>query len=228
MPKRAQPYLTEENIERVTAQWLEEIRSLVPPRPQLELNLDKSALLLIDLQNYFCSAGGRAYLPAFEPVSKRILNLLQIWRRGERPIFFTRHCHRTGSDRGMLGKFFRDYIDCGEWGAQLAPDFSPREGEFLIEKDTYDPFWKTDLEEKLRSLGVEQLLITGVVAQLCCETTARSAFIRGFEVYLAVDGVASSRAEFHRSSLLSLASGFAILYKASEIEDMVRDQIGNL
>jgi isochorismate hydrolase len=54
------------------------------------------------------------------------------------------------------------------------------------------------------------------MAHLCCETTARSAFTRGFEVFFLVDGTASYNRDFHQASLLNLAHGFATLLLTGE------------
>jgi len=54
------------------------------------------------------------------------------------------------------------------------------------------------------------VVICGVMTHLCCETTARSAFMRGFEVFFTVDGTATYTEAFHRASLLNLSHGFAV------------------
>ncbi|MEW6239950.1 MAG: isochorismatase family protein, partial [Chloroflexota bacterium] len=78
-------------------------------------------------------------------------------------------------------------------------------------------------EQTLRDLEVEQVVITGVMTHLCCETTARAAFVRGFDVFYVVDGTATYTEAFHRASLLNLAHGFAVPVLAEEILEDVRD-----
>lgn len=87
----------------------------------------------------------------------------------------------------------------------------------IIEKSRYDAFFMTPLEENLRKLEVSQVVICGVLTHLCCETTARSAFMRGFEVYFTVDGTATYNEDFHRAALLNLAHGFAHLVRVRDI-----------
>ncbi len=111
----------------------------------------------------------------------------------------------------MFGEFFEDYIRCGEWDSLLWEGLGPiSEGE-LIRKDSYDAFYKTGLEERLRAEGVTQVVVCGFVAHLCCETTVRSAFVRGFRPYFPADATASWREIHHFSALLSAASGFAVV-----------------
>jgi len=79
----------------------------------------------------------------------------------------------------------------------------------VIKKCQYDAFFNTDLEEMLVSKSVTHVVICGVMTHLCCETTARSAFMRGFDVWFAVDGTATYNKDFQRATLRNLSHGFA-------------------
>ena len=79
-----------------------------------------------------------------------------------------------------------------------------------INKTQYDAFHNTTLEDKLNTLNIHQVIICGVMTHLCCETTARSAFMRGFDVFFTVDGTATYNEELHCASLLTLSHGFAV------------------
>lgn len=87
----------------------------------------------------------------------------------------------------------------------------------VIKKAQYDAFWETDLEELLHSKGIKQLIITGVMTHLCCETTARAAFVRGFEVFFTTDGTATFNSDSHFSTLYNLAHGFALPVLVEEV-----------
>jgi isochorismate hydrolase len=115
----------------------------------------------------------------------------------------------------MLGRFFSSVISCGDPDSGIV--FEPRSGETIIRKTTYDSFYGTQLEMILRAGSISQVLITGVLTHLCCETTARSAFVRGFEVYAAVDAMASSSEELHLGSLLSMADGVGVMMDTASI-----------
>jgi len=85
------------------------------------------------------------------------------------------------------------------------------EPEEIILKTQYDAFYQSELEQQLTRAGVEQLVIGGVVTHLCCETTARSAFVRGYEVFFLIDGTATYSEAFHTGTLRNLGHGFAVL-----------------
>jgi isochorismate hydrolase len=82
-------------------------------------------------------------------------------------------------------------------------------GATVVTKSQYDAFYQTELEAILNEKGIKQLIVTGVMTHLCCESTIRAAFIRGFEVLFPVDGTATYNFDFHRSSFLNISHGFA-------------------
>jgi isochorismate hydrolase len=77
----------------------------------------------------------------------------------------------------------------------------------------------TGLQELLHERRMEQVLVTGVLTHMCCETTARSAFCRGFEVYVAADGTATSSEDRHVCSLMSMADSVALIMSVAEVLD---------
>ena len=91
----------------------------------------------------------------------------------------------------------------------------------VVEKHQYDAFHGTELEKLLRDRGVERVVVTGVATHLCCETTARSAFVRGFEVTFPVDGTATYDEQHHLATLLNLAHGFATATRVGDLIDAV-------
>jgi nicotinamidase-related amidase len=85
--------------------------------------------------------------------------------------------------------------------------FGPR--EILTKKGQYSAFQGTRLESLLKQLRVTSTVICGVMTHLCCETTSRDAFMRGFDVIFTVDATATLDEVLHVSSLRGLAHGFA-------------------
>lgn len=217
MVKRAVEYVTAANLEQKTAAWLANLRGAVRPRPQLEIELSRCALLVVDMLRYFAAEAGRAFLPATRAITPQIEALVALFRESKRPIVYTRHCHTGLDDLGMLGRFYRDYIHERERDSLLIDAFRPEAPELLLRKNTYDAFYRTKLAQWLRDMDVDQILVTGVLTHLCCETTVRSGFVRGFEMYVAADGMATSTERLHTSSLLTLADGFAIVLSTAEV-----------
>ncbi len=212
-----EPFLTLLNIDDKTAEWLSRISRLTHPRPHLVLEPDKCVMIVVDMLHYFADPAGRVFLPSTEAIVPRIGMLLEAWRNFAGTVVYTRHCHSGSDDTGMLGRFFSDYIRCGEKESEIIPRLSPLPDEKVFLKNTYDAFYDTGLDEYLRNKSIEQVLITGVLTQLCCETTARSAFVRGYEVYIPADALSTSSEELHIGSLMNLASGFASITDSAAV-----------
>jgi bifunctional isochorismate lyase / aryl carrier protein len=213
---RTEAYVDERNLAERSGVWLEAIRRRVPARPRLQLDPPRCALLIIDMQRYFADPAGRCYLPATAAITPRIAALRDAWRRLGGMVVYTQHGHAGSDDLGVLGRFFDDYIRRDEPDARIVTTLAPAPAEPVIQKSTYDAFWNTPLAETLAQRRVTQVLVTGVLTHVCCETTARAAFCRGFDVFVAADATASSREELHTSSLRAMADAVAIVLGVDE------------
>ncbi|ABS60345.1 isochorismatase family protein [Fervidobacterium nodosum] len=173
-----------------------------------KFSLSNPALLVIDVQNYFFDKTSPAYLRGSERVLENIKEITNSVM-GKIPIIGTLHI--GGSN--PLKKWWGNIVEV-EWTKLMVEDYK---FNHIIKKDTYDAFYKTSLEEILNFLKVDQLIITGVMTHLCCETTARSAFVRGYEVIMVEDCLWDKDEWYHYASLKNLAHGFAVISNKEEI-----------
>ncbi len=208
------PYFTTENIHQKGREHQAAILSAVGSRGRQPVPV-KTALLVIDMQRYFVEPGGHAFLPASRAILGNLRELVRLFYGHHRPVVFTRHGN-TEENTGMMGTWWADSLEPGSHQSELVPELDTSHGK-VLDKHQYDAFHETGLEDHLRELGVSQLVICGVMTHLCCETTARSAFVRGFEVFFTIDGTASASEDFHLATLLNLAHGFASPVLAEEI-----------
>jgi ureidoacrylate peracid hydrolase len=93
--------------------------------------------------------------------------------------------------------------------SEIHQDISPESNEKVIFKHRYSAFYNTDLETVLRCLQVEDIVIAGIMTNMCCESTTRDAYYRDYRVFFLADGTGSITEEMHLASLLNLAFGFA-------------------
>ena len=198
---------------------LDEIWSLRERHPNIRIDPDHVALLVLDMQEYFLSERSHAYIPAASAIIPGIQMLIEAFMYLNRSVIFTRHVN-TPADARMMAAWWKDVIQPESPLSQIAEALDTP-GCKIFEKHQYDAFHGTELESCLRGEGVTQILITGVMTHLCCETTARSAFVRGFEVFFAVDGTATYNADFHRASLRNLSHGFAKPVLVDEILEVM-------
>ncbi len=174
----------------------------------------RCALLVIDMQEYFRSIA--------EPILPNLLRVTECCRQHKLPVIFTRHAHRNpAEDAGMLAKWWDDLILDGTLAAEILPELLPAPGEKIIHKQRYSAFFNTELHRHLQQQEIRQLIIGGVMTNLCCETTAREAFMLDYEVFFLADGTATSEPNYHQASLLNLGYGFAHIMNCQKIIDAI-------
>jgi isochorismate hydrolase len=214
---KRESYFTLETIQSKAREMAEPLASLRARHAEIVLRPQRAALLVLDMQDYFLQPESHAFIPSAAAILPNLQLLITNYRATNRPIIFTRHTN-TEADAGMMSRWWRDVIRSDSAGSGLVASLDASAGTVLA-KTQYDAFHNTSLDDFLRGRGVEQVVVTGVMTHLCCETTARSAFVRGFEVFFCIDGTATYTEELHRASLLTLAHGFAIPVTCDEITE---------
>jgi nicotinamidase-related amidase len=181
---------------------------------------EKSALVVVDMQNDFVRVGAPLEVPDARETIDVHLELLDWFRSRRRPVVFTRFV--SGPSPTLMWKwspeiappvcccwpgFMREYGDIeGERDCVAVIDeLTPQPGEAQIDKYGYNAFHRTRLTDLLVAHGVDTVVITGTVTQICVEDTARGAFHEGFQAAVVADAVSSYAPELHRASLQTLA-----------------------
>lgn len=216
-------YVTAGNIDAKAKAWLERIRPY--NRHEMRMKAGASALLVVDMQRFFLdpasptfTCGGVAILPV-------VKGLIGAFRRAERPVIFTRHVHHPGDlDSGIMGWWWEAKCVEGSPESEIHPDLVPTPAEKVVLKHRYSAFYNTDLETVLRCLKVEDVVVSGVMTNMCCESTARDAYYRDYRVFFLADGTGSVSEEMHVASLLNLAFGFAYVTTGGEIAAQLAGQ----
>lgn len=181
-----------------------------------ELDIGKSALIVIDMQRYFMDEKSHAFVPEGKKMIPRIQAIIKKYHEAKRPVIFTSFAVAEDEPDPILN-WWGDSVREGSKDAEICGDLRPESEDLIIRKSTYSSFYKTDLEDCLHQNNIKQLIITGVLTNLCCETTARDAFCRNLDVFVIKDCVASYDDEMHESSLKNLEYGFATLIKSNDV-----------
>ena len=180
----------------------------------------RTALLIVDMQGWFLEPRSHAYLPDARGIVRDLRALAGAFSERGLPVVFTRHINTQG-DAAALGLWWSDLIRAEDPLSEITDDLPLSEG-LVVEKCQYDAFHGTGLAETLRKRGTDRIVVTGVATHLCCETTARSAFVRGFQVTFPLDGTATYDEEHHLATLLNLAHGFATVTTVQELLEEMR------
>jgi ureidoacrylate peracid hydrolase len=213
-------YVTPENLKQKTSEWLKKIKPY--KQHDLKINKSKSALMVVDMQKFFLepssptfTCGGLAILP-------NIIKLVSAFRKAKRPVIYTKHVHHPDKiDAGIMGWWWEGMCIEGSPESEIHEQLKPLPNEKIILKHRYSAFYNTDLETVLRCMKIEDLVVAGIMTNMCCESTARDAYYRDYRVFFPANGTGSTDEEMHLASLINLAYGFACVNTAEKIlEDM--------
>lgn len=188
-------------------------------RFEQKINLEpkRSAILVIDMLNDFCKPGGKMVLPGYEKLIPQQRLLINAAREVGVPVFWILHSHdsRLRRDRELLKRGPSCIL--GTWGGQIIDDLEPREEDFHIYKHRYSGFYETALDLYLKDMQCDQLIMFGVVTNICVRSTAHDAFFRGYEVVVPEDCSAATGPREQASTLYDIATHFGVVSTAQEV-----------
>ncbi len=154
---------------------------------------ERTAVVVVDMQNGFCHPDGSLYAPASEDAIADVTRLVEAARDAGASVVYTRDTHppEQFEDAHYYDEFERwgEHVVEGSWEAQLVDELDVREDDHVVVKHTYDAFYRTDLEGYLDTHGVDDLLICGTLANVCVLHTAGSAGLRDYRPVLVEDAV---------------------------------------
>jgi nicotinamidase-related amidase len=217
------------------------MKTLIAAEPQpLTIELDRTALIIIDMQRDFLEPGGFgetlgndvSLLQAAVGPCKSVLGAA---RAAGMLVIHTREGHRPDLsdappykiDRGAPSKRIGDpgpmgrILVRGEPGHDIIPELYPIEGEPVIDKPGKGAFCETDLGLTLRNCGIENLLVCGVTTEVCVNTTVREANDRGYRCIVLSDCCASYFPEFHEVGLKMIKAQGGIFGWVSNSKEML-------
>lgn len=212
-------YFDKRNVSQRTKEMMKKLKKSHGSRIGYEINA-KTALIVTDMQNYFLKKKSHAFVPSVKAIIAKIKKLSDLFLEKKLTVIYTRHTNNVENSEQM-SEWWRDVIREESWESRIGDCFN-YEDAIVVEKHQYDAFYGTELKDVLRERGIEQLIITGVLTHLCCETTARSGFVNGYKVLFPVNGSATYNIKYHKSTLRNLAHGFAVPVTMEELIKKVK------
>ena len=194
-----------------------------------------TAVLVIDMQNDFCAEGGMMQregldLSAVQAMAGRLPPFLDAARAAGALVVFVRNVYSTDTNHYLSDAWleqasrrrrgsYTQYPVCaaGSWEGDYYGAVRPAENDPVITKHRYSAFHNTDLDTVLHARGVRTLVLTGVAANVCVETTAREAFVRDYYVVFPADGSACYSAEDQEATLRNIDRYFGEVVELAAI-----------
>lgn len=193
--------------------------------------MSETALVIIDMQNAFCSKEG-----SFWKRGRKILNLEKIIETNQKLLSFARKkkwivifvrlvFKKDYSDGGLLVKRNPEIIKLGaykegSWDSEITNFLKPHKNEYVVVKKRHDPFG-TNLLKILRKNNIKRVIITGVATNICVESTIRSAFDNDFETILVEDATSTSSKKLYTASLETINKSFG---KVMSFDELIKNE----
>jgi ureidoacrylate peracid hydrolase len=202
----------------------------------MELKSQATALLVIDMQNGFCSDDGsvnRVGLPTqrLRTVIDPCVRLVEAARTADVPVIYTRYVYRADfADGGLMVHELLPALKtekaliAGSWDAEIIDELQPKEKDFVIDKNRPSGFYATGMEPVLKGLELDSLVVCGVTTNCCVETTVRDASQRDYRCFVVADAVAEFDDQRHDAALQSMAMLFAAVVDVDDVTSCWRDR----
>lgn len=188
-----------------------------------------TALVVVDMQNYFVAKGFPLEVPAAREVVPNINRLARALRAAGGTVVWLQTTSVGALDvwanhhKFMLtpaaAKTRISSLDESAEGFALYSELEVLASDIRVKKLKYSAFIQgsSDIHAQLKSRGIERLLITGTVTNVCCESTARDAMMLDYRVIMVSDGNAANNDEEHASSLNNFLSFFGDVMTTDEV-----------
>jgi nicotinamidase-related amidase len=171
----------------------------LPYKRHVDLESDKTALIIVDMQNDFVKPDGSLVVPAAAETVPDMRSLLSRARAAQVKIVYTQDTSFAG-DREF--EIWPEHCLIGTPGWQIIDELQPEKGDLICQKNRYDGFYGTWLEHFLDKVWhVENVVIVGTVSNICVLHTAASAGLRWYHVVVPANGI-SANTEFEQALTL--------------------------
>ena len=160
----------------------------------------KPAIIVVDMLKDTFKTGSRS--PISQEARKILPNLKRLLdesRKKQFPVIFA--CDSFLKEDFIFKGRMKVHSLRGTEGSEVAEDLKPDPTDMILPKRRFSAFFKTDLDQTLRTLGVDTIVVTGIRTEVCVLMTAMEGLCHDFPVILLEDGSASHRKETHQACL---------------------------
>ena len=222
------------------------------PWPAFGVEWTRAALIVIDYQNYSSNPEvglakmfvekyphiAEYYIPRITDVTiPNTRRLIDVFGAAGREVIYTRHGALLPDGRDMILRRRRRDVDAVKmtdrphmWSRdsfehQIVDQLAPLPDNLVIDKNASSPFNGSAIDQLLRNMNIDTLVVTGMATEMCVETTSRDAADRGYNVIVVEDAVATFYEEHHRAALSALARVFAQVWDTERAVSTLKDAV---
>lgn len=170
------------------------------------------AVVVLDMVNDFVT--GALECKRAQRIIPNLQTLLDRARAHDVPVIFANDAHlREDFEMELWG----EHAMKGTEGAEVIPELTVKDEDYVLEKRTYSGFYDTGLDQLLKGLGVDTLYLTGLHTNMCCRHTAADAYFRGYDLVAVEDGCEAFSEEDHQNGLDYLEKVYGAGIRPTEV-----------
>lgn len=212
----------------------------LPARPEpVTVVVDETALIIVDMQNAYCSKGGYIDLVGFDvsgaaPVIAEAARIAAACRAVGIPVIYLQNgfspdqreapetapvFHKSNALKFMRANeaYAGKLITHGTWDHEIVPELTPQPGDIVVAKSRYSGFAGTGLEQILAARRIRTLLVCGVATNVCVESTIRDAYHREFFPVMLADATMAAGPGQQEATEFNVATFFGWLSSGPEL-----------
>jgi ureidoacrylate peracid hydrolase len=195
----------------------------------------RTALLVVDMQNYFLEPGQACEIPAAREIVPNINRLARECRAAGAPvvwILMTQSAETTRSwsvfydhlNTEAYGRNEMQRLSAGDHGNALWHAMEPAPDDLTVRKSRFSAFIQgsSNLDEVLRARGIDTVIVTGTTTNTCCQTTALDAMMLDYKVIFVSDGTATRTDEQHLATLANILNVFGDVRSTDEVVGLLK------
>lgn len=168
----------------------------------------KTALLIIDMINNLDFPGGDKLLKESIPVAKNIAHIKTFFKQNDLPVIYVND--NFGKWKSSWEDVYKHCACEGSKGRELAEMLKPEKDDYFVLKPKHSGFYSTNLDVLLNDLEIKKLVVTGIAGNICVLFTVNDAYMRGYEVHVPRNTIASESRELNEFALCQFKDVFDI------------------
>lgn len=198
----------------------------------INIEANKTALIVIDMQKGFIEKGAFLEVEAARNMIPTLQKLISVCRENAIPIIYTRMSHQfiksTVYPELWPDHFKKDgspILVPGSREFELVDELEVTDEDLIVDKDRYSAFFGTKLDIILKEKGIQNVIITGLASNVCCESTARDAFFLNYRVVFLDDCNATLNDEMHRGAVENIKLVFGYVLNSQELVEKIQSKV---
>ncbi|MCJ7748997.1 MAG: cysteine hydrolase [Desulfobacterales bacterium] len=183
----------------------------------------KPAVIVVDmLKDNLKESSRNPYFQEGKEIIPNLQRLLEEGRKRGFPVVFA--CDSFLKDDFIFKGRMKVHSLRGTKGSEVVDDLKPAPTDIILPKRRFSAFFKTDLDQTLRTLGVDTIIVTGITTEVCVLITVMDGLSHDFSVIILEDCSASRKKEFHQGCL-SLYRDFALypLLRIMTLDEFIKE-----